>query len=515
MSMTVWIIITISLFYSICKVYKYLIDIIDNMYRNQIAISNTSDKRDCSIIYQGLYSEQLLNYSKLIKPHLISVSFYDLFRLCYPDGLVTRSRIRAVIAYYVYGIPSIVKNIHKSNIHNNEEEQIVPKNDICVPINKTLNQLTKYFERIYLPFDSVIKFNMTMENLLVEKAKVFDRRLDMIINSMSYYNQIRCFTLYDSTSIVLENIKTYIRLYSDLVDKGFEIVDLRDCSVRLFIYIPHDDYSLLSLGTDSILMMRRSAIKSEISDLNVRNFDRRIKVYYPLDNQELEDIITYINSDKYQFKKNPIIITQIRSIFSTYDYDGRDLENLDISNFLQWSSTAIKYFIDTLIWTDTSLNNSDHPYHQVIHDSMKVFDFIKDSGLATFGTIDVQLEKSMTILAPMLITSYDRLDLYPILKLKLIDPICYPYSFYQIYKTIKNDSDKNIIRIKRNSIMMNLLNELNLIDIYVDNNGESYHPIFSDRVRIFLTSTADKYVNVEQLRSVLSMRYKTHILASP
>ena len=466
-------------------------------------------KRDISIIYQGLYREQIARYSSLIKSHITNIKFMELFTVIYPDGIVTQSRMRAVIAYLVYGISSTYTGL--------KEEQIIPQTDTCIPIHKTLNQLARYFEQFYLTFDSTLNFHKIMENLIVDDAKVFTNKNMPTTTPMIQYNNIENLIVHLPNKDIISNIRTYVRLLSSLVDLGFEIVDLNDRLVRLFVYIPGE----VAMTSTDINSIRRSAI--DIKSIN-EYADQKVLIYYPLDNDELDNIIHNMNRDirKGKLGNSPIIIAQIRSIFPTYDYNGTDLELNDslLLELIRVGPTIIKYVI---LNKSNELHYSEyyeysekysHPYQHILLDAISVFDFVKDSGLAKIGTIEIQLEKSMTIIAPSIMTEYENFDLYPVLKLKLIDPICYPYSFYRIYMMLKCNK-KDILRIRQNPMMMSLLNDLNLVDLYAmkktKTETEISHPIFSEFVKVILTHQSDNYVDSDQLQTILAMRSKVII----
>jgi hypothetical protein len=528
MTIMIWIVIVASVVYLLRKAYIVIIDRLNAAYADIIRarISNKfSDSRDCTSIYQGLYLDQVSRYSSMIKHHLKYLQFLELFRSCYPDGILTHSRIRAVVAYLVYGVPST----HSTTTQR--EEQIVPQGNTCIPIHKTLNQLTRYFESIYMTFDSTLDFHRLMETIIVDRTNMFSfNKMAIDTVPIRYFNRIRHLIDYDTIDQTIQKIRTYIKLYSDLRSRNFEVIDLNEQRVRLFVYTPKE-LNLEYLSTNSMADRRSMTTLGEQRELS----NRRIKIYYPVDLYELESIIETIDLTLLSSKENdtPIVITQIESIFPTYNYNGSDLNIFDKSStvtLVRGVPSIYRYFYDMFLndngWNFTSqLNRTDgqdidknlkiHPYSSVVSDAVRVFDLIKDSGLISFGTIDIRLQGPMTILAPQIMVLYDRLDLYPNLKFKLIDPICYPYSFHRIYDSIRNDSDSDsqISRIKNNPMMMEVLNELSLIDIFVDSDEKS-HPIFSDRIRIHIFSDpncTDIYTDSEYLKRVLCLRSKVSL----
>jgi hypothetical protein len=511
------LIITTIIFVVFWKAFTIITSYLNSLYVQRvksriIGYSTSQDRklsRDCTSLYQGLYRDQVQRYSNMIKSHITCISFYEYFKTAYPDGLVTHSRIRGAMAYLVYGVPSLYKIIDNAIPM---EEQIVPKGDTCIPIHKTLNQITRYFEHSYIKFDPTLEFHRTMESIIVDRAGIFNRRVTPNLPPIRYYNRILDRIQYDTIYLTFQKIRKYISLYSDLTDRGFEVIDLNNRSVRLFVRVPPElnlDY-LTSITTADTLTYRRSA--TEMSDHRDQYSAHKIRVYYPLDNLELEDIIRSFK-DHDPHLRYPIVITQINSIFPSYNYKGMDIERSRYfgSDLIRNSPTMISHYIQTM--TDRSVQSCDHRYRDLISDAMGVFDLIKDSGLLGFGTIDIQLGGVMTILGPPMMVRYDRLDLSPTLRIKLIDPICYPYSFHRIYDSLCSDKadDENITRIRSNPMMMSILNELNLIDLYVDNDDETSHPIFSERVRIYCTAHSEISVDTDLLTNILTMRSRVFI----
>ena len=385
-------------------------------------LSITEEKcLDRTLMYQRVYANEVASYSDLMKRHLVHMRFLELFELCYPDKIITLSRIRNVLLYVIYGITDI---------------KTIPNDDICIPIQKTLHKFTKYYSNIYIPFDDMIHFVETMDVILTDKMKLFDSKIGKINNSMTLYNKISQYAINKC-----ENAESYMKLYDTLCQNSFECVDMNngnDDTIRLRLFVRIPTY----------------------------HCDNRIKVYVPIDSNELEDIIESFETNR--IFNCPIIIAQIVKIFPTHNYDGiaigSDTESMAGSIVKSIAKSIAQNAMSTnsnfKINTITS-EESPSPYEDVIQTLMLIFDFIKDLD-SKVNIIDVQLKRGMTIFAPKLSTSYEKITMNetnainamkPILKFKLIDPMCYPYSFHKIYKFVR-DNLECVTNIRKNPYMM-------------------------------------------------------------
>jgi hypothetical protein len=388
-----------------------------------------------------------------------------------------------------------------------------------------------------------------MEDVLMDKMSLTTKQYNITADPMfTPFNMIGKYIRFNTFSEDIRNLLKYTELYEALHrDRSFQIIDLQD-GLRLFVYVPNDLNlvelsSIFSSMTESCRRSRMVCTHEEIN--NMRNRFQRVKVFYPFNSSELEEIITYLDrTSLISANKTPIVIAQIKYIFPTYDYNGIDLENnLDSEqNMMSIYNSFIKktplilnriYQRSTTDFTSEysrkiSNNNHEHfnAYDKVILDAAKVFDFIKDSGLTAINNIDIQLSNVMTIIAPQLASIYDRLDLCPTLKFKLEDPVCYPYSFHRIYQSIMNanananandNTDEktyqHIQRIVSTPAMMNVLNGLSLMDLYVRAEHEdiNIHPIYSERVRIDFSPDSELYIDRQRLIRILRIKSKVHI----
>jgi hypothetical protein len=529
-------IILIYIFYK--KVFPVIINICNHKYNPDIletidVMNKGLSRTDITHIYQSLYEDQINDYSNFIKKQILQISFIDLYNLYYDDSIMTRKRTESILANLIYGIYSF----DNTNI-------IIPKSKNCIHMKKALNQLITYYTDTYVMFDDILDLHSNMLDSFNTTTIIHTNKNTNINTNINNepFNFITNKIIIKSVNSDLSDLCKYIQLYNYLqVDKSFQVIDsnINDNNdlhgLRLFVYIS-EDMDIVELNNISVassnVYQRKSAYSLDLDKINgidVVDFLKydKIKVYFPFDNLELQNIIKNLNYD------NPIIIAQITSLYSTYNYNGTELNGSSrYHNYIDTISTASKHMYSKVTFRKEYLKLSksidvDYKYiykdvyYHILSDAMKVFDFIKDSGLGMLKTIDIQLQDVMTMIAPQLILKYNELDLKPELKFKLIDPVCYPYSFHKIYKTISNDNipHNNLLprirSIRSNVTAMNMLHRLGLVDLYMgvihidlDRNTHTYtnianYPLYDSNIRIEFSSDSKYYVDSTKLRNIL------------
>lgn len=512
---------------------------------------------DRKISYESVDLTKIVSYTSFIKTQILDIDFCELYKTYYGDLLMRKDKVEFLLGHFMYGITI-------------SDKKIIPRSENYIPIMKTINQISKYYSSSYIMLDSTIKFIDTVKDIC-DKYKIYDKYLsdekiisdendsikknNIFFNDMSDYIAENIYNMSYKKYII--DISKYVDIYDRLCKTGFQVIDLNNSDfgsdVRLFTYIPTDldmeaissidnsdtmsnisTYSTNVSRIDSIYSNRRSfKLISEISEKDDSTYHynhyetlyKRIKIFYPMDEKEVEEILLYLDETEILRKnKTPVIMVQIKKIFDTYEYNGPAInKKIDI---------VYTYFKKYVSKSDTFRKIKSTYYAEVVEDAVKVFDFIKDSGMARLNTIDIHLTKIMTVLAPQIITKYENYDLKPEINFTLVDPMCYLFCFHKIYDSIKNfhnTKDDYVTRVKNNKNVMMMLDKLLIWDMYLPqdsldhsldhnlispnlktkkhstkNNSTKKHPMMTENIRIrFTKDMLDKNNSNERFMNIM------------
>lgn len=397
---------------------------------------------------------------------------------CSATNHIFQSMYASQVCKYVQSIAKYLKYIRLSEIHNRYITL-----DCIHRITRTLVLNTDH--EPYIPWgDPCAPIQKELNLLSAHFTKIYvmlDETDDTVITP---FNDISEYTIPRSIYVDCADLIEYVKIYNTL-QESFEVIDIDD-RVRLFVSM----------------------------DLAGITNEDNLHIYYPYDNGELKQIAKLTSSVNSTSAMMHTCIVQIRSVYPWYYYDG--------SNSVIASAKYVAHKIKSGFDNDDSRKDV---YYDMVCDAEKVFGFIRDAEIAP--KIEVHMQRCMTVLAPQI---YLRHSQYYDLKFRLVDPLCYPHSYYRLYMSLRND---NLYRIRSNTFMMNVLHRLGLIDMYLGpvtmgrDADATTNPVtnesivttgieyfYTSKIRIILTADSHKYLDSKLLYNVLSTMTRVRITKS-
>ena len=445
---------------------RYLYEYRDRMTIASMIKNNT--RSSTNHIYQSMYSKQVTQYVNDICQRLTDVRLTKLLQ-----GQTMTSQY--------------LDHILRILILNNTD--YVPWGDGCSLTHREYNYLRSKFVAMY-----VMDGQEGAASVVDMSSALLNGGVISAINSvnsnpsgyLSQFNDIATHAEPKSIYATCADLFSYAKVY-DAIANRFEIIDIED---RVRLFINHSD-------------------------------SNEVKIYFPYDSDELKQ---YLDT-------TDCIIVQIKSIFSWNCYDGSNPVGSAIRN------TYEKFMDD-----DKCAKTKDDVYYDIMRDIDRVFGFIRDTE-CHIKTTKIYMRNCMTIFAPQI---YIRHSAHYHLMFRLTDPVIYAHSYHRIFDTIRNYDTR---KLRCNVRMMNALNRLGLIDIYLgpktmerdsevasSENASSENtpsentpsentpseitrsnigPIdyfYTSNIKIVLTDSADKYLDAELTKRLLSTTSKVIIV---
>ncbi len=205
--------IIILLFIEILNRYRF--------YKFRVLLTLSQKTNKCNF-YREYFNNEVNNYSIFMKKHIINDKFYQIFKSYYPKTTMTKIRIKNVLRKYIYDLDPM-DNISLT----------------FVPVERTINQLTKKFEQIYI----VNQINSKYES---------DKN-DNILN-WSDLSSYLCYC--NSLSIIIDHIEY----------------------VKFIFWMKQNDYHFIDITSDTRIWLHKIYVNSQINLFFLNNVSEILNI---------------------------------------------------------------------------------------------------------------------------------------------------------------------------------------------------------------------------------------------
>jgi hypothetical protein len=315
------------------------------------------------------------------------------------------------------------------------------------------------------------------------------------------FNDIYC-SYYPHSLMTYDRVKNAMNRYifgqdknnSDSHNDSINIFINEICDVYSQIYIFSENDKEKNMGDDMIIWNNildnyvYSSSYSIISDyLRYINFYKHAYSKYTYDD---------ITNNMRVWHRNTKDVK--RMMFITKKTSFCDIINLNIDIFVE-----IKGFSDYSNLFDMLTCNTFNEYctiNMIIESCSKIFTKYD----LRYISMDFYFDDLVTIIVPQFICHYHKY----ISKLYLNNPLCYPYSYHNVYKYIHNTCEM------KNANLMMLINNNGLFNMYNDKfmMNKNINILYSKSTYITYDETFKKHMNLDMLLTILKLYSDVNIM---